>query len=279
MTFSKFLSISFIVSLSTFVSCKSEYERIRTSGNTKAIMAKAMDYYKKEDYTKAQGLYDLIITNLRGSVDAEKVYFQYAYTHYYLQKYVSSAYYFKQFSQTFPNSELKEEADYMSAYSEYKMSPIYRLDQTATAKAIDELQLFMNTYPNSSRIKDCNGLIDELRAKLEKKAFEEAQLYFNLRDYQAAIQSYNNLLKDFPETENAEQIHYKIALGAHNYATNSVLSKQEDRYRMALEESRDFLKKYEKSKYRKEIAFINKDSQLKLKEIENDRHKNKSTGN
>jgi outer membrane protein assembly factor BamD len=279
MSVGKFLSTFVFISLLSLVSCKSEYEKIRTSGNTKAILAKAMDYYKKEDYTKAQGLYDLIITNLRGSVDAEKVYFQYAYTHYYLQKYVSSSYYFKQFSQTFPNSEYREEADYMSAYSEYKMSPVYRLDQTATLKAIDELQLFMNTYPGSSRVADCNKLIDELRAKLEKKAFEEAQLYFNLKEYQAAIQSYNNLLKDFPETGNAEEIHYKIALGAHNYATNSVLSKQEDRYKLALDESSEFLKRYDKSKYRKEIVFINKDSKSKLKEIENDRHKNKSPGN
>ncbi|MFZ4542669.1 MAG: outer membrane protein assembly factor BamD [Saprospiraceae bacterium] len=279
MTLCKFTYFFFAFSFFTLISCKSEYEKLRTSGNTKAIMAKAMDYYKKGDYTKAQGLYDLIISNLRGSVDAEKVYFEYAYTHFHLQKFVSSAYYFKQFSQTFPNSELKEEADYMSAYSEYKMSPIYRLDQTATAKAVDELQLFMNTYPTSTRIKECNKLIDELRVKLEKKAFEEGELYFNLREYQAAIQSYNNLLKDFPETSNAELVHYKIALSAYNYATNSILSKQEDRYKLAREESKDFLLSYEKSKFRKEIAFINKDSQLKLKEIENDRHQNKSTRN
>jgi outer membrane protein assembly factor BamD len=180
MTLCKFTYFFFAFSFFTLISCKSEYEKLRTSGNTKAILAKAMDYYKKGDYTKAQGLYDLIISNLRGSVDAEKVYFEYAYTHYHLQKFVSSAYYFKQFSQTFPNSELKEEADYMSAYSEYKMSPIYRLDQTATAKAVDELQLFMNTYPTSTRIKECNKLIDELRVKLEKKAFEEGELYFRI---------------------------------------------------------------------------------------------------
>lgn len=259
-------------------SCKSEYERLRTSGDTKRILAKGMDYYQKGKYEKAQGLYDLIISNLRGSVDAEKVYFQYAYTHYYLEKFVSSAYYFKQFATTFPNSEMKEEADYMAAYSEYRMSPNYRLDQTATNNAIDELQLFMNTYPKSTRVAEANKLIDEMRVKLEKKAFEEAELYYNLRDYQAALQSYNNILKDFPETNNAELIRYRMALGAHNYATNSILGKQEERFKIALEESDEFLRRYDKSKYRKEVASINKDSKIKLKEIENDRHKNKSAG-
>ncbi len=264
--------------LFTLGSCKSEYEKIRTSGDTKTILAKGMAYYEKGDYAKSQSLYDLIISNIRATPDAEKVYFQYAYTHYHLEKYVSATYYFKQFAVTFPNSDLKEEAEYMAAYSGYKMSPTFRLDQTESIKAIDELQLFMNTYPNSTRIKECNKLIDEMRVKMERKAFDEAELYFNLKDYQAAIQSYNNLLKDFPETNNAELVRYKIILGAHNYATNSVLSKQEDRYKLALEESSDFLKRFEKSKFRKEIATINKDSRSKLKEIENDRHQNKSAG-
>jgi len=279
MTINKFLSIFAIISLLSLAACKSQYEKIRTSGDTKTILARGMEYYQKGDYTKAQGLYDLIISNLRGSSDAEKVYFQYAYTHYYLEKYVSAVYYFKQFAVTFPNSDLREEADYMAAYSGYKMSPIYRLDQTETIKAIDEFQLFMNTYPTSTRVKECNKLVDEMRKKLEKKAIEEAELYFNIRDYQAAIQSFGNVLKDFPETNNAEYIKYKTITAIHNYATNSVLAKQEERYKLSLEETSDFLKRFEKSKYRKEVALINKDSRLKLKEIENDRHKNKSTGN
>lgn len=279
MTFHKNLLLFAVICLFSLGACKSQYEKIRTSGDTKMILSKANEYYKNENYSKAQELYDLIISNIRGLQEAEKVYYQYAYTHYYLEKYVSAAYYFKQFTLTYPNSEQKEEADYMAAYSEFRMSPVYRLDQTATNKAIDEFQLFMNTYPNSTRVKECNKLIDELRAKLEKKTTEEAELYFHLRDYQAAIQSYNNVLKDFPETNNAEFLRYKIIIAAHNYANNSILSKQEERYKVALEESTDFLKRHEKSKYRKEIASINKISRTKIKEIENDRHQNKSTGN
>lgn len=279
MSLKNITSIIALISIFAFASCKSEFETLRTSGDTKAILAKGMDHYQKGNYAKAQALYDLIISNLRGSSDAEKVYFQYAYTHYHLEKFVSAAYYFKQFVATFPNSEMKEEADYMSAYSQYRMSPTYRLEQTATLKAIDDLQLFMNTYPNSARVKECNKLVDEMRTKMEIKAFEEAELYYNIREYQAAIQSYNNLLKDFPETNNAEFIRYKIILAASNYANNSILTKQEERYKLSFEESDSFIKRYEKSKYRKEVANINKVSRIKLKEIENDRHQVKSAGN
>jgi outer membrane protein assembly factor BamD len=106
-----------------------------------------------------------------------------------------------------------------------------------------------------------------MRKKLEKKAFEEANLYFDLKEYQAAIQTYNNVLKDFPETEDAELISYKIILAAYDYANNSVLAKQEERYKIALEEGDVFVKHYDKSKYKKEVLPILKESKRKIKEI------------
>jgi outer membrane protein assembly factor BamD len=262
------LNFIWIAALFLFLSsCKSEFEKLRTSGNADAILKKADALYDKGDYSKAQTLYDLVISSLRGRQDAEKVYFRYAYTHYFLEKYVSGNYYFDQFSKTYPGSASREEADYMAAYCNYKQSPGHKLDQTATGKAIDELQLFVNTYQSSERVKEANKLIDEMRQKLEIKAFNEGTLYFNLREYQAAIQTYNNVLKDFPETNNAEFIRYKIILAAYDYAKNSVLDKQEERYKLAIEESDSFLGRFDKSKYRKEVASINKESKKKLKEI------------
>ena len=247
--------------------CKSEFEKMRGSGDMAAILKKGNEYYDKGEYMKAQTMYDLIISTIRGRQDAEKVYYRYAYTHYYLEKYVSGNYYFEQFAKTYPGSEYREEADYMAAYCNYKQSPTYRLSQEATNKASDELQLFVNTHPNSARVKEANKLIDEMRTKLEKKAFEEGNLYFDIHEYQAAIQTYNNVLKDFPETNNAELISYKIILAAYDYAKNSVLAKQEERYKLAVEESDGFMRRNDKSKYKKEIIAINKEAKLKLKEI------------
>ena len=65
---------------------------------------------------------------------------------------------FKNFSNTFPNSEYREESDFMTAYSNYQLSPTFRLDQTYTIKAIEGFQLFANTYPDSKRVEECNRL-------------------------------------------------------------------------------------------------------------------------
>lgn len=198
---SKLLSYLIFGSLLMTMACKSEFEKLRATGDPETLYEKAFEFYEAEDYLKSQTLFELVISNLRGKVEAEKVYYYYAYTHYKLNKFVLASYYFKNFSNTFPNSEFREESDFMSAYSNYRLSPTYRLDQTYTLKAIDGFQLFANTYPNSERVSECNDLIDEMRKKLEVKAYSEAELYFNLQQYQSATHSFENLLKDFPDTK------------------------------------------------------------------------------
>lgn len=246
-------------------SCKSEFEKLRASGDADLLYKKAFEYYEQEEYGKAQTLFELVINGLRGKTEAEKVYFYYAYTHYHLNKFLLSAYYFKNFSTTFPNSELREEADFMEGYSNYELSPTFRLEQTYTSKAIESFQLFVNTFPNSSRVKECNQLIDEMRKKQERKAYSEAELYFNLKQYQSATRTFENMLKDFPETKNAENIRYMISRAAYLLAENSIYEKREERYKNALDYSIAFADRYPASNYKKEIdTIINKsNSQLK----------------
>ena len=253
-----------------FTSCKSEFEKIRASGDADAIYAQAVKFYNDGQYQKAQTLFELVINNLRGKVEAEKIYFYYAYTHYHLEKYLLAAYYFKNFTNTFPNSEDREEADFMQAYSNYQLSPNYRLDQSYTQKAIDGFQLFVNTYPTSPRVEECNKLIDECREKLEKKAFAEAELYFNLKQYQSATHSFENLLQTFPDTKDAEAIRYMMTKAAYLLAVNSVYDKQEERHRAVLQTSEKFFNKHPKSKYSKELRAIRNNSTKYLKEFTND---------
>jgi len=250
-------------------SCKSEFEKIRSSGDADSIMKKAFDYYEQEEWSKAQSLFELAIGVYKGRVEAEKAYFYYAYTHYHQGKYILGAYYFRTFSSTFPNSEYREESDFMESFANYQLSPNYRLDQTYTEKAINGLQLFVNTYPTSERVTTANQLIDEMRSKLEKKAYGEAELYYDLRQYQSATQSYENLLKDFPDTKQVELVKYMMIKSYYDLAENSIFTKQEERYRSALKSSTDFIEKFPESTRLKDVISIQTDSNNKLKEIQN----------
>jgi outer membrane protein assembly factor BamD len=260
-------------------SCKSEYEKLRASNDVELVYKKALEYYNKKDYYKAQNLIEQILGRYRGKKEAEDLYVKYAYTHYYQGNYILASSYFQNFANTYITSSLREEAAFMSAYSNYLQSPDYKLDQTYTLKAISELEVFVNTFPKSERLKESNKLIDELRAKLEKKAFEEGLLYYNLKQYQSASITFNNMLKDFPDSDNIEQIRYYIVKANYTLAENSIYSKKLDRYQETLVAAELFKSKFFKSKDLKEVNSILKQTKENIKKLENDGHQDKGAGN
>jgi outer membrane protein assembly factor BamD len=265
---------SMILSLMLLVvaSCTNEFEKVRTSGDVNVLLKKSLEYYSKGDYAKAQTLFELIMPSIKGRPELEDISFKYAQTHFYLRTYTQANFYFKNFALTFSNSPMREEAEYLAAYAEYKQSPSYQLDQESTAKGIDGFQSFVNNFPESARVKDCNKLIDELRKKLERKSFEEGELYYNIGHYQAAIQVYENLLKDFPETSDAEQIRFTILKAGYNLAENSIYEKQLERYKIVIDKYNDFNEKFPKSRYKKEAEIYLKNTNKKIQELNNVRY-------
>jgi outer membrane protein assembly factor BamD len=147
------------------------------------------------------------------------------------------------------------------------MSPVFRLDQISTVSAVEGFQQFVNTYPNSDRVAECNKLIDEMRDKLEKKAFSSAELYFKMSDYQSAIHSFENLLTEYPDSERAEEIQYLLVESSYNYATNSIFEKREERYEDTIEQYQDFVERYPSSKYMNKLNDIHDKTLEQLKSL------------
>ena len=261
-----FLGFS-LVCLVGLVGCRSAFEVVRQSGDPAKILAQANKYFKAGENQKAQMLYELVISDYRGKPEAEQIFYRYAHTHFNMEQYLSAAHFFKNFANTFINSDHREDADFFAAYSHYKLSPSFRLGQESTIKAIEQLQTFVNTYPTSKRVAECNNLIDELRHKLEVKAFREAKLYYDLRQYQSALHAFDNVIIDFPDTDNAEEIRYLAVKSSQLLAYHSVYGKKTDRYIDAKKYAELFLRKYPKSKYKKEILNILSQVKNELKEL------------
>ena len=75
-----------------------------------------------------------------------------------------------------------------------------------------------------------NVLIKELRGKLEKKAFENAFLYFQTMDYQAALIAFKDVLRDFPESQYKEDVLYWMLVTNYEVAIKSVKNKKQERF-------------------------------------------------
>lgn len=259
-------------------SCKSEFEKVRLSNNPESILEASHKYFEEEEYLRAQTLYELILNQFRGTKEAEQLFFNYAYTHYYLRQYRSASVYFKNFANTFAYSPYREEADYMSAFANYRLSPGYRLDQKPTEEAIEGFQEFVNRYTESERVAQANDLIDEMRKKLEDKSFSQGELYFNLEQYEAAITAFENTLLSFPETDRAAEIRFLVFKSAYQYAERSIYERRAERYEESIKKYNEFISKHARSDFRDEADALYRDAQKALKALKNGRYQNQSSG-
>ena len=248
-----YLSVGLLILLMS--SC-GEYSKLLKSSDYDLKYEKAMEYFAKEDYTKASTLFEELLTIVRGTERAEQVAYHHAYCYFHQQDYIMAGYYFGNFVKSFPNSPLAEECAFMVAKCYYEDSPSSSLDQANTYLAIQELQRFMNRYPGSLRVEESNRLIDELQDKLVKKSFESASLYYKLGEYKAAITALQNSLKEFPDTRYREELLYLVVKSSYELARNSVPDKMKERFASTTEACDVFKEEFPESRYIKETERI-----------------------
>jgi len=259
----KKLFVGFVLMSIVLSSC-SNYNKLLKSTDNETKFEAAVDYFERKDYNRALELFDLLQAAYRGTAKGEDISYYTAYCYYHLKDYTVASYYFKRYVQSYPQYPRAEECLYMSAYCYYLDSPKYSLDQSNTYMAISELQLFIDTYPTSERVTEANELVDNLRAKLELKDFNICLMYYRMRDYMAAITSFENLLKNYPDTERREEVLYYMALAYYEFAENSIPEKKRERYELAVEAYNNLLFLYPESGYLSELKDVESNARQRL---------------
>lgn len=229
-----------VLSLFSMVACKTAVEKMLATGSPEEKEKAAKEYFEDKKYFKASPLYKSLLSDYSGTAKVEEAFYYYAMCDYHLKAYYTAAYELKRLVQRFPRSQYAEKASYYAAMSYYEASPIYQLDQEPTYKAIEEFQLFLDRYPSSEFKDKVNQKVEELTEKLEKKAFEQANLYFKTEYYKSAIVDFQSVLDEFPDTDRKYEIKLLQIESAYNYALQSVEKKQIKR----LEECIDFADKF-----------------------------------
>jgi len=261
-----FKNLSIILLITLFLGSCSKYQKLLKSSDYEKKYEIGIMYYEKGDYTRAYNLLEELHGIYKGTKRAEKVYFYLAGSHYGKKEYIMAGYHYGMFARTYPNSEYTEEAYYKSAYCAYLNASPSSLDAEFTREGINTLQSFVDRYPKSQYVQECNNLIDELRSRLEAKAFRNAKLYYNITDYKAAVISLKNVLLDYPDTKYHEEILYLIVKSSYVLAKKSIRSKQNERYQNTIDEYYVFADEFPNSKkipeteklYHKSREFLNK---------------------
>jgi outer membrane protein assembly factor BamD len=237
-------------------SCAGEFRKIQKSTDWRVKFNAAMDYYEKEEYYKASILFEEVLPIMLGTPEAERAQFHFAYSHYYQGNRLLSAHYFKSFFDTYRRSSLAEEALFMHAFSLYRESPKFNLDQTSTVEAINAMQSFLNIFPYSEYRDQANGIIDEMQAKLEMKAYDKAKQYYRLQNLHAAVVAFDHFQKSFPDSEMVEEAAYLKVDAQYRFAAQSIPSRQRERFMETVKFYEFFIDNFPNSKYVREAEKI-----------------------
>jgi outer membrane protein assembly factor BamD len=223
----KQLFFLFLVTITLF-SC-SPFQKALKSDDVEVKFTEATKKYDAGKYSKAIMLFEQLSPLYKGKPQAEKMFYLYSQSLYKSKEYYAAGYQFEKFVASYPKSEKTEEAAFLGAKCFSKLSPVYSLDQVETNKAIDKIQNYIDTYPESQNLTEANAMVKVLREKLEKKAFEIAKQYNTISDYKAALVAMDLFIADFPGTPYKEQaLFYKLD-SAYKLAINSVPAKMEER--------------------------------------------------
>lgn len=114
-------------------------------------------------------------------------------------------------------------------------SPRYELDQTDTRQALSYIRLYLQQYPESENATAAAEIADELREKLARKQFEAGRLYERRELYEAAVIAYRGVLEEYPTSPYTDDALLGALRSQVAYAAGSIPSRQQARYRSALD--------------------------------------------
>ena len=253
-----------LLTLTVLSSC-SEYQKALKSEDIGYKFQTGEALYNNGKYTKANKLFEQIVPSYRGKPQAEKLMYLHAMSFYKTEDYHLSGYQMERFVSSYPGSEKVEEMAFLAAKSYYMLSPVYTKDQTETVEALEKLQLFANSYPDSEYLPEANAMVKELDFKLEQKAYAIAKQYNHLEDYQASIKAFDNFIYDFPgSTLREDALYYRID-SAYNLAVKSVEWKKQGRLETVKNYCASFKKTFANSKYIEEVEQMNTTVEEELK--------------
>lgn len=252
-----------------FLASCSEYQKALKSEDPAVKLEMATKMYEAKKYNKAIRIFEQIASVYRGKPESENLYFMFSQSYFKSEQYYLAGYQFESFVSSFPKSDKAQEASFLGAKSYSMLSPVYSLDQTDTTKAIEKLQAFIDSYPNSIYLAEANVIMKNLNEKLERKVFENAKGYNTISDYKSALVALDNFIADFPGTPFKEEALFYKYDSAYQLGINSVPAKMEERLNVAKVAYANLIKFKADTKYKKQAdemyARIEKDLQKFIK--------------
>ena len=239
--------------------CKSQYDRILESNDVDVKYDAAFEYFNNGKYTRAAQIFESLSLLTNGMERHDTVLYYLGLSNYSNKDFYTAETNFKQYLDYFPQGAFANNAEFFRVDCLYRATLRYELDQTPTYTAITAMGEYLANHPTGINADICRHWMEELSERLDRKAFENARLYYKMEDYMASRVALRNVLKNNADNVFREDILYYTAMSSYRYALLSVKEKQKERYLVFQDDYLNFVGEFPESSYRKELdALYNK---------------------
>jgi len=245
-----------------------EYEKLLKSTDYDLKKEKAKEYYQAHQYVKSSELLGQVLPRFRATDEAEELNWLNAQSYFGMKQYDMAGAYFKSLIEQYPYGKHAEDATFLAALCDYYQAPRAELDQDNSKNAIEGFTIFINKFALSPKVEEAKGYIKELKERLVEKSYLNARLYYDMKEYKAAVTALNNSLKEFSDSKYREEMMFLKLNSMYLYAFNSYANKQKEIYQATLDEYYSFVEEFTQSKYSKEVKKLYQETARFLK-IEN----------
>lgn len=241
-----------------------QYNKLLKSTDFDLKKEKSKEYFELGKYVKTTELIEQILPRYRASESGEDLTWMLAQSYFGMKQYELAGSYFSSYVEQFRYGKNIEDATFMSALCDYYISPRAELDQTNTRMAIEGFNIYLARYPYSARKEEALKLIDELQERLVEKSYMSARLYYDMKEYKAAVTALSNSLKTYAESKYREEMMYLKLNSLYLYAENSYPMYQKERFQDTLDDYYSFMEEFPESRYAKNVQKIYADTARNL---------------
>ena len=161
---------------------------------------KAMGYFDKDKFVRAKAEFEYIIMANSGSKIANESQYYMAESMYQIEEYDEASIAFDRYVRFSPDYSKIEKARYRICECAINLSNSYQREQSETHMALEQLQMFIEDFPESDLIEDAEDAMLALRLKLAQKDYEVGRMYLKLEEYDSALIYFRSVLNHYYDT-------------------------------------------------------------------------------
>jgi outer membrane protein assembly factor BamD len=197
-----------LTSIGIMVSCagKKPVEKLSLEERYK----RGQEFLENKKYYNAQQEFQIIVLSGSHTEWGDDAQFYLAESYFKNKEYILAITEYERLTRKMKYSSYVEKCRWRICQAYVAESPNYYHDQSNTNKALQKLQEFIEEYPGSEYRSEANNTVKELRNKLAEKILESALLYIKLHAYDSAIVAYEDLLRQYYDTDLADDAHVGI---------------------------------------------------------------------